>query len=464
MTSELEDLARRISAKQFGPDAGTAESTLRTGPLHVVYGGADRYTAGTPRKLGELALRSLETYAPDIKTFADAMWLKGAESIPHHQDAVELLERRLEAGPDAVRGENEGAWLAWRVRRSVVEKLESKPVEDFRIDFEDGYGTRSDEEEDADAARAAREFEKAFEDGILTDHSGIRIKSLQRETYDRATRTLIKFFTAAFTSSKQIPDNFVVTLPKVTGPAQVSALAELLEGIESNLGLPRRGAGIEIMVETPDCLFNLPEIVRAGDGRVTSAHFGAYDYTASLGITANHQHLGHDACVFARAMMQASLAPLGIRLSDSVTTEMPVPIHRAGIPTAKQHAENVSAVHKAWRKHFNNVTTSLINGFYQSWDLHPAQLVARYAALTAFFLDGAEDQGRRLRGFIEKATKASLDGTVFDDAASAQGYLNFFSRAISSGAMTEGDALGHTDLTAEELRAGSFKKILEGRS
>ena len=462
MRTELEEFAARLSAEKLGPDAGTVDSSPQTGPVHVVYGGADRYTAGTPQKLGELALRSLETYAPDIKTFADAMWLKGADSIPEYPEAIQRLETRLATEPDAVRAENEGAWLSWTVRRRVIEKLQSKPVEDFRIDFEDGYGIRSDEEEDRDAVRAAKEFAAAVSGGSVTENSGIRIKSLQTETYARATKTLIAFLCEAFASTR-LPDNFVVTLPKVKRAEEVSTLSSLLGSIEARLNIATGSIGLEIMVETPECLFDLPRIVVAGDGRVTSAHFGAYDYTASLGITANHQHLGHDACVFARAMMQASLTPLGIRLSDSVTTEMPVPVHRVDIPTERQHRENVAAVHKAWRRHFNNVTSSLINGFYQSWDLHPAQLVARYAAVTAFFLEGAEDQGRRLRGFVEKATKATLDGTVFDDAASAQGYLNFFSRAMSSGAMTEEEALGHTGLNAEELRSGSFKKILEGR-
>ena len=463
MNPQLEELARRLSEENLGPDSDIAANAPHAGPVHVVYGGADRYNSETPRKLGSLALRSLETYAPDIHSFANAMWLRGAESIPQYPEALERLESKLTAEPEAVRAENEGAWFAWTVRRRVAEKLDRKPIEDFRIDFEDGYGIRSDEEEDADAVRAAKEFARAVETDAVTDYSGIRIKSFQRDSYDRAARTLILFLTEAFSPSRRLPDNFVVTLPKIARASEVSTLAALLDGIESNLGLPKSGIGIEVMVETPECLFDLPNIVKSGDGRVTSAHFGAYDYTASLGITANHQHLGHDACVFARSMMQASLAPLGIRLSDSVTTEMPVPIHRIEIPTEKQHAENVSAVHKAWRKHFNNVTKSLMGGFYQSWDLHPAQLVARYAALTAFFLEGAEEQGARLRGFIDKATQATLHGTVFDDAASAQGYLNFFSRAMAAGAMNESEARQHTGLSADELRSGSFRKILEER-
>ena len=205
-------------------------------------------------------------------------------------------------------------------------------------------------------------------------------------------------------------------------------------------------------------------LVEAARSRNTSAHFGAFDYTASFGITATHQHLQHDACRFARAAMQVNLAPLGIRLSDSVTTEMPVPLFRGENLTEKQSVENRRAVHAAWRKHFNNVTHSLINGFYQSWDLHPAQLAARYAAVYAFFLESAETQAARLKNFIGKATRAMMTGNLFDDAASAQGLLNFFIRAVGCGAMTEAEVLQKTDLSPAELKSASFAKILELRN
>jgi hypothetical protein len=207
----------------------------------------------------------------------------------------------------------------------------------------------------------------------------------------------------------------------------------------------------------------LRELAEAGKNRINSAHFGAFDYTASFGITANHQHLGHDACRFARAAMQVNLAPLGIRLSDSVTTEMPVPVHRGENLSEKQKSENKRAVRQAWRKHFNNVTSSLINGFYQSWDLHPAQLGARYAAVYAFFLESADEQTARLKNFVGKATQAMLTGNQFDDTASAQGLLNFFIRAAGCGAMTEAEVLQKTDLSSEELKSASFIKIMSLR-
>ena len=267
----------------------------------------------------------------------------------------------------------------------------------------------------------------------------------------------------------KLPENFVVTLPKISRREEVEVLAELLTEFEKHNNLENARIKIEIMIETPQAILNetgeiaLRGLVEAGNGRVNSAHLGAFDYTASFGISGVHQHLRHEACVFARQLMQLALAPVHIRLSDSVTIEMPVAVHKGDDLTKEQMKENVRAVHHAWRKHYNNVTNSLINGFYQSWDLHPAQLPARYAAVYAFFLESAAEQAKRLKGFIEKATQANLTGNTFDDAASAQGLLNFFARAESCGAMTEMEIADATDLTIEELNSASFFKIMESR-
>jgi hypothetical protein len=223
------------------------------------------------------------------------------------------------------------------------------------------------------------------------------------------------------------------------------------------------------MIETPQAIVSekgeivLRSLVEAASGRCASAHFGAFDYTANFAITATHQNLRHEACNFARQMMQIALSPLNIRVSDSVTVEIPTPIHRGENLSGEETEENFLAVHAAWRKHFTNVTGSLINGFYQSWDLHPAQLVPRYAAVYAFFLENSEEQGKRLRGFLDKATQAFLTGNQFDDAASAQGLLNFFTRAISCGAMAEKEVFEAAGLSKSELDSASFAEIMKNR-
>jgi hypothetical protein len=122
-----------------------------------------------------------------------------------------------------------------------------------------------------------------------------------------------------------------------------------------------------------------------------------------------------------------------------------------------------ASVHRAWRLHYEHIQHSLTNAYYQGWDLHPAQLPTRYAAVYAFFLESLEAASERLSNFVEKAAKATLVGDVFDDAATGQGLLNYFLRAINCGAITEEEALQRTSLTLPELRSGSFVKILKNR-
>ena len=170
----------------------------------------------------------------------------------------------------------------------------------------------------------------------------------------------------------------------------------------------------------------------------------------------------HPACDFARHMMQVSFGGTGIWLSDGATNIMPVAPHRGEL-TAAQEEENRAVVRRAWRLHYEHVRHSLANAFYQGWDLHPAQLPTRYAAVYTFFLEGLDAASERLRNFVEKAAQATLVGDVFDDAATGQGLLNYFLRAINCGALTEQEAQNLTSLTLDELRSGSFVKILQNR-
>lgn len=458
--SKLETTETAIANSQFA---------IRN-PIHVVYGGANLFKSDTTRKLGKIALKNLRTYAPDFAEFARAVWLKGADTLPQFADAVSDLEKRLNENAERVKAENYDAWLASEIYRRTIEKLEREPVEDFRIDFEDGYGFRSDAEEDAHCISASNELAESFLQNTITPFCGFRVKSFAPETYKRAIRTLDLFLTNLIEKTDgKLPENFVVTLPKISCAEEVAVLDELLTEFEKRNNLEKGAVKIEIMIETARAIVDengaiaLPGLVKAANGRCASAHFGAYDYTAGFGISGAHQHLRHDACNFARQMMQIALSPLGVRLSDSVTTEIPIPIHKGENLTAKQITENKRVVQNAWRAHFNNVTGSLINGFYQSWDLHPAQLPARYAAVYAFFLESKDAQSKRLRGFMEKATQAALTGNQFDDAASAQGLVNFFARAASCGAMTDAEIAEATDLSIAELRGASFARIMESR-
>ncbi len=417
--------------------------TGRRQPVHTVYGGAHLFKADSAQRLGALARRSLEQFAPDFATFA------GAINLP------------------------ENAELAQTIYTRVVEKLEREPVEDFRIDFEDGYGNRPDEEEDGHAESAASEVAKALQSGTLSPFIGIRIKPFTEELRERSIRTLDIFISTMLEKTGGVlPGNFVVTLPKVVIPEQVAALADLYDILERETGLEAGTLKFELMIETTQSIINaqgnsnLPLLLDAARGRCIAAHFGTYDYTASCNITAAHQHMTHPACDFARHMMQVAFGGTGVWLSDGATNIMPVAPHRAqegAQLTPEQIEENRSTVHRAWRLHYDHIQHSLEHAYYQGWDLHPAQLPTRYAAVYSFFLQSLDAASERLRNFVEKAAKATLVGDVFDDAATGQGLLNYFLRAINCGALTEDEATRLTSLTLAELRTGSFVKILKGR-
>jgi hypothetical protein len=239
--------------------------------------------------------------------------------------------------------------------------------------------------------------------------------------------------------------------------------------MERKLGVDEGTLRMEIMVETTQSIISseggwaLPRLVDAAEGRCTGAHFGAYDYTASLGITSASQDMLHSACEFARNAMHVALGGTGIWLSDGATNVMPIGPHRGDDLTMGQIEENRHVVHGAWKLHYDHCRNSLENGFYQGWDLHPAQLPTRYAAVFTFFLENLDAAGGRLRNFVDKAARATLVGDLFDDAATGQGLLNFFLRAIDCGALDEEEAMKRTGVTLEEFRGGSFLKILENR-
>src|SRR5258706_260505 len=404
-------------------------------PVHTVYGGAHLFKSDTTQKLGVLALRALDEYGPDAATLGSAIGID-----PRFRDIVYAR---------------------------VVEKLRREAVEDFRIDFEDGYGNRADDEEDGHAAAAAGEVATGLKNGTLPPFIGIRIKQFSQELMPRAMRTLDIFISSLIDEAGALPPNFGVTLPKIQLPQQVPALADLFDAMEPKLGLAKHTLRFEFMIETTQAILsengvsNLPLFLDAARGRAVAAHFGTYDYTASCNITAEHQRMDHPACDFARHMMQVAYAGTGLWLSDGATNIMPIAPHRGAL-SEKQIEENRSVVHRAWRLHVDHIRHSLINAYYQGWDLNPAQLPTRYAAVYSFFLEGLKAATDRLRNFIEKAGQATLVGDVFDDAATGQGLLNYFLRALNCGAITEEEALA-TGLTLDELRSRSFLKIMKGR-
>ncbi len=442
-SDSIKEITMKLSDRNRQQQRWYPGESGRRQPVHVVYGGAHIFRADTAARLGAAALRALDEYAPDAALFNEALRPAGGDPL----------------FPPA---------LATAIYSRMRDKLQREPVEDYRLDFEDGYGHRPDDEEDGHAASAAREVAASVAAKQAPPFIGIRIKPFNEELHGRSIRTLDIFVAELLRASGGVlPQNFVVTLPKITSAEQVAALRELFERLEVIYGLPSGALRMELMIETTQAIVDdsgvcaLPSLVRAGAGRVTAAHFGAYDYTAAYGITAAHQHLQHPACDFARSMMQVALAGTGVWLSDSVTNILPVPVDRATSDrelTSEQREANRAAVHHAWRLHYDDIQHSLMNGFYQSWDLHPAQLVTRYAAVYAFFLQSLEAASERLRNLIAQAAQATLVGDVFDDAATGQGLLNYFLRALNCGAVREDEVEKLSGLTLEELRSAPFAR------
>jgi len=407
-------------------------------PVHTVYGGAQLFAFDTAPKIGRVAQKAMDDYAAGAGVFGAAL------GIGEHP-ALATIDSR------------------------VREKLAREPVEDFRIDFEDGYGNRPDAEEDHHAGVVASQLISGMAEKTLPPFIGLRIKPLNEELRGRSIRTL-DLVTTALVASGTVPDGWIVTVPKITIIEQVDYIVRVLSRLERDLGFDDGALQFEAMVETPQIILDssgrslLPRMLEASEGRLSAAHFGTYDYTAGTNITAAYQRMQHPACEFAKHMMQVAFAGTNVWLSDGSTNVLPVPTHKGETLTADQSAENLAGVHAAWKMHYDDVRHSLAGGFYQGWDLHPAQLVSRYGALYSFFLEGIDAAGARLSAFVNKAAQATLVGDVFDDAATGQGLLNFFLRGINSGAITEAEALAMTGLTADEFRGRSFVKILQGRT
>ena len=437
-------------------------------PVHTVYGGANLFKFDTTQKMGDIALRSLMNYAPNFVVLAQVLKLDGYQHLPHLEKDIAELSARLDAMDEETR-KRESAWLPYSVYHKMIAKLKREAVEDFRIDFEDGFGNRPNEEEDATAVQAAKELAKGMREKTIAPFIGIRIKPFTEDLKNRGARTLDIFLSTLLTETGgKLPDNFVVMLPKVTIPEQVTALVRLFEIYETQFNLPAGSLKMETMVEATQIIMDedgrvpLMRIVRAGEGRLIAAHFGTYDYTASCGITARYQTMAHSVCDFAHHMTKVALSHTGIFLSDGATNVMPIGPHRGENLSFEQLKENRDSVHNAWRTGFNHTMHSLVNGMYQGWDLNPAQLPMRYAATYNFFLGSYADAVNRLRIFVERAAISTLTGDIFDDAATGQGLLNFFLKAINCGAITEEEATA-TGLTIEEIHTRSFYRILEKR-
>lgn len=418
-------------------------------PVHTVYGGAHLFRAKVAEKLGKTSKDIFLKYAPDPITFAKKIQLKGFESLNKNQTSSEKNYSPL--------------WFANTVWNRVLKKIEKEAIEDFRIDFEDGFGVRSDEEEDAVCISAGEELAKGLSENSLPPFIGIRIKSFDFFA-KRSIRTL-DIFLSTLLKKTSLPTNFVITFPKVSLVEHIEALVEVLEKLESIHGLKPLSLKLELMVELTQTILNqkgstqIWNLIEATKGRCRGLHFGTYDYTASCDIIAQFQAMDNPVCDFAKNIMQVTAMGTRIMLSDGATNIFPVPIHDSP-QNPIEHEENSQAIYKSWKLQFNNIQHSLRSGFYQGWDLHPAQLPIRYAACYAFYLSDLEEMNTRMINFLDTSGKATLSADVFDDAATGQGLINYYLKGYNCGAIVEKD-LVELGITPATLQTRSFPKIIE---
>jgi citrate lyase beta subunit len=383
--TRTDDLAQRLVG-ELDERLAAADAALATGyrgerpgrqPVHTVYVPADRYDAGLVPRYGEVALASME----------------------EHADAFASL-----VGDDDLVG---------RVRA----KLASEPVEDLRVDYEDGYVGKSDDDETADVGRAARALADSQQAGRAAPFGGIRIKCFEASTRGRAVRTLTAYVATLLESGGTL-DGWVVTLPKVTSVDQVEAMVHVAASFDRQ-GLDLR---FEVQVETPQSILGpdgtalVARMVHAGGERLTGLHYGTYDYSAFVGISAAYQSLEHPVADHAKLVMQAAVAGTGVRLSDGSTNILPV--------------GDAHAVVGAWTNHHRLVRRSLEHGYYQGWDLHPAQLPTRYAATYAFYREGLARALDRLEAYVEH-----VEGAVADEPATARALARYVLRGVDCGAV-----------------------------
>nr|WP_260856799.1 aldolase [Kocuria rhizophila] len=405
------DLARFLPG-----DSGTRQ------PVHTCYVPADLVTERTPAEWGAAAALAAEEAG-------------GLAALAGVDDA---------AAPDLV--------------QRVARKLREEPVEDLRLDLEDGYGERPDAEEDADAVRAAHTVaafarNRASGEAPAPAFAGIRFKCFEAATRARGLRTLDLFLstlvregglTEAGISEDGLPEGLVLTLPKVSAVEQVAVMVEACEAFEDALGLPAGRLRFEIQMETPAMILGpdgtcpIPAMLCTAEGRVSALHYGTYDYSASLGISGQFQSLEHPAADHAKNVIQVAVAGTGVRLSDGSTNRLPV-----GDPAQRR---------ETWALHSRLVRRSLERGFYQGWDLHAHQLPTRFLTNYAFYRDAFDDAARRLVAYAGRSVPGIETADVADEPATARALARYVVRGLLCGAVGE-DELRATGLDPETVRA-----------
>ena len=327
--------------------------------------------------------------------------------------------------------------LAADVAPRVEAKLAREPIEDLRLDFEDGYGDRGDEAEDAEAVRSPGRSPTPSPPGLAPAFVGLRFKCFEAPTRRRGVRTL-DLFLSTLLDHGGLPDALVITFPKVSTVSQVEAMVAVCEAYEEAAGLPTGRLRFEIQVETPQLILGadgtLPvaAAIEAGAGRVTALHYGTYDYSASLGVSAAYQSLAHPAADYAKEVMQAAVAGTGVMLADGSTNVLPV-----------GSAADVGA---AWALHHGLVRRCLERAYYQGWDMHPGHLPTRFIANFAFYREGFGRAADRLSAYVHRSATG-----ILDEPATARALARYLYRGYACGAVDDAELTAATGLDAAQI-------------
>ncbi|MGV9415812.1 DUF6986 family protein [Nocardia sp. NPDC003693] len=309
--------------------------------------------------------------------------------------------------------------------------LRTRPIQDLRLDFEDGYGTRADETEDSDALRAGAIL-AALPEQVRS--RGIRTKGLTPGEWGRMVRTLEKVLEGA----GGVPPGFVFTLPKIRAAEQAEAAVLLCQAMESAHGLPERSLRFELQIESPQAVVaadgtaTVARAIALSAGRCTGLHYGTYDYSAACGISPQFQTLEHPVADHAKAVMQAAAAQTGVWVCDGSTQVLPI--------------GSEVQVREALARHYRLVTRSLERGYYQGWDMGSGHLVTRWLATIGFYRTALEAAAPRIGRYLDRQ-----GGAVVDEPATAQALATVVLRGLDCGAFEAGEVTARTPAATVEV-------------
>lgn len=434
----------KLEAMLSGLDTADTPLVYARRPVNRICCSAERFDGGATRRAGEAALQAFDSHAPDFVTFARAMWLNGADTLPRYDDLTQELEFELIENAENVKAKNYAAWYAWTIYQRTIEKLRNAPVEELQI-------VLTGDLHSAHASTASTELAKAFLDGALPPFVSLSIPTIEPSALNALDLFLVNLIEK---TAGKLPEEFSVTVAKAARPEEIAALEVFLSGFENRHAFTPGSIKIGLTISSPGAIVDdggqivLTKLAGAGRGRCVSAHLDADSFLSELDVPAAHRYPRHEACNFARQIMHLVLSPMNIGLSDSIVPP------RELSPGADTHL-----IHRAWREHFNSVTHSMIGGFYQGLDPDPRLLPARYAAIYSFFMEATGEQGKRFQQFAHEAAAGRGSG----DEGHAQRLLNFFYRALDCGALTQLEVSEATGLTREELALDSFSEIVRRR-